>query len=829
MIGNKLCVCALLLALFLSIHVPLGAADILVRGRVVDENEAPVHGAIVNVQSVAAAANSWQARTDPTGAFTLTVAEPADVLVTVECEGYYSLKNQPVHLESSHEFTFVINTVREVFQSQNVNAATSPVDVAESRNEEHLSGTEMTDIPFANSHNLRTSLTLLPGVITDSGGALHVNGSAENQVLYLLNGFDLSNPISGQFQTILPVEGIRSVDLSARQPSANYGRGSAGVLRFTTENGADSFHYGATDFIPGVDVKHGLRLGNWYPRVLLSGPIMPGRAWFSDAFTSQYSQALVTGLPSGQNTSSSWAGSNLLHGQVNLTPANILFADFLATVDNANRVGLDPLHPLSTTSTVDTRQYFASVKDQQYFGHGVLVELGYGHNDFSASQTPQGQSLYIISPEAFTGNYFANSTQAATREQWLIHAFLPKFQFAGSHQFEAGSDVDWLHYHADLRDTGYQVLGLSGQLLSQTLFPSAATFGLGDTEVSAYLLDTWRVFKNLQLTLGLRVDHDQKIEATAWSPRLGFSWSPFAAARTRLSGGYSVPHDAVTMQMLGQPFGQTPVTTIYNPDGSPAGPPVEATFAIPHTGLALPRAVDWTLAADHQISSRVFITAKYLMRRGTGGFAFINTLAPNAPPSLLPYPTPQAAAAYQLTNFRRDRYDSIALSIRHTFSGQFEWMASYTYSRSLSNAVIDSMSSTALQVLPTLGPTPWNAPNRLLAFAYLPLPWKNWAVSALTDMRSGFPFSVRDQSGLISGAVDAQRFPLHLDLNLAVERMLTFRGYRYALRLGMDNVTGQANPTAVNNVLGTPQFLQFLGDEGRHFVARIRFFGRPGK
>jgi hypothetical protein len=139
------------------------------------------------------------------------------------------------------------------------------------------------------------------------------------------------------------------------------------------------------------------------------------------------------------------------------------------------------------------------------------------------------------------------------------------------------------------------------------------------------------------------------------------------------------------------------------------------------------------------------------------------------------------------------------------------------------------MSAVALQVLPTLVPTPWNAPNRLLAFAYLPLPWKNWAVSALADMRSGFPFSVRDQNGLISGAVDSQRFPLHFDLNLAIERMLTFRGYRYALRLGMDNVTGQANSTAVNNVQGAPQFLQFVGDEGRHFVVRIRFFGRAGK
>jgi hypothetical protein len=33
----------------------------------------------------------------------------------------------------------------------------------------------------------------------------------------------------------------------------------------------------------------------------------------------------------------------------------------------------------------------------------------------------------------------------------------------------------------------------------------------------------------------------------------------------------------------------------------------------------------------------------------------------------------------------------------------------------------------------------------------------------------------------------------------------------------------------VNNAIGTPQFLQFLGDEGRHFVVRIRFFGRTNK
>ncbi len=385
-----------------------------------------------------------------------------------------------------------------------------------------------------------------------------------------------------------------------------------------------------------------------------------------------------------------------------------------------------------------------------------------------------------------------------------------------------GADADWLHYNADFRRTGYEVLGISGQLISETLFPSPALFHVGDTEMSGYVLDTWRVSKRLQFNLGIRQDWDRRINALAWSPRLAFSWSPFASGRTRLSGGYAITHDAVTMDMLGRPLDQTAVTTS-------TGPPAVISFTIGNAALSLPRASNWTVNLDRQLSAHLYVTAKYLRRRGTDGFAFINTLAPDAPPSLLPLPNADTAGIYQLTNLRRDDYDSVGFSIRQTLSGQYEWMASYTHSRALSNAVLDPNSAQPLQVLPNLVPMPWDAPNRILAWTYLPLPWKNWAISALADMRTGFPFSVRDQSGLIVGAVDSYRYPLNFDLNLAIERMVTLRGYRFALRGGVDNLTNQANPTAVNNVTGTPQFLQFLGDEGRHFVVRIRFFGRVTK
>jgi hypothetical protein len=52
----------------------------------------------------------------------------------------------------------------------------------------------------------------------------------ENQVLYTLNGFNISDPVSGRFTTRLPVESVRSVEYSSGRYSAEFGKGSAGAL-----------------------------------------------------------------------------------------------------------------------------------------------------------------------------------------------------------------------------------------------------------------------------------------------------------------------------------------------------------------------------------------------------------------------------------------------------------------------------------------------------------------------------------------------------------------------------------------------------------------------
>ncbi len=816
---------------------PAEAQAAELHGHIKDESGAPVGGAHVAVRpspppSPPSAGGPWQTDTDPDGAFSVTLPSDGDYLVDVQRQGYYQLLGQTVHIETSQEVTLTIDTVREVFQSVDVSEQPSPVDITQTQNEERLTGTEINDVLYPNSHSLVDSVKMMPGVLVDSGGGLHFNGSTGDQVEYLLNGFNIANPVSGQFNTALAVEGIRSVDYSSGRYSPEFGKGSAGVLAINTESGTDNFHFTATDFIPGIDIQQGVRLGNWYPRIGISGPIKRGKAWFSDTLGAEYNNTLVTGLPSGQNTSSGWNGYNLLHAQWNLSPRNIVIGDFMINRGTDDRFGLGVLDPVSTTQTVHTHEYFASAKDQVYLGNRSMIQFGYAHNDFFTGQTPQGDATYVYGPQGRSGNYFVTGTQQSSRDEALVQGYVPQFHLLGTHQIQAGLDTDLLHYNGNFSRTSYEVTGFGAQILSETTFTGSGVFHVRDAEAAPWILDTWRAAKRLQIEVGARQDWDRRVDQAAWSPRASFSWAPFASGLTRISGGYSVAHDAVALAPFGMVLDQTALTTTYNANGTPEGPPAPSSFTLPSGGLRLPTAANWSLNLDRQITSHLFAGVKYLRRRGTDGFDFVNTLAPNAPPSVLPLPGGAEPGVYQLENLRRDDYDSVQVAVHQTFSGQYEWMVSYTRSSALSNAVLNANSAEPLQVLPNLVPMPWDAPNRLMGWAYLPVPFqkkeKKWAIAALVDARSGFPFSVQQQTGIISGAVDSYRYPFNFDLNLAIERMVTLHGLRFALRLGVDNLTDSRNPTAVENVIGAANYLQFLGDEGRHFVVRIRFFGRAG-
>lgn len=795
-----------------SVWVVLAQDSVSLHGRVVDDNNAPVANAQVAVRLDS---QKFVAFSDPTGAFTLRLPRPGVYNVRVTNPGFFELREQSVSLTAGeNELSLVLNRLREASETVNVSAVSPNLDMDTTTPQRRLSSTELLEIPYHSNNTVQNALGTLPGVVEDSGGGIHVNGAAENQVYYTLDGFNIGDVLTGSFQSRISVEAVQSMTVESGSLPAEYGKGTAGVVNVTTKMGDDRFRYSATNFIPGFQYRKSLILGSWNPRFNVSGPIKKGKIWFSDSINGQYAKDVVEDLPPGQDQSYAWRYSNMFRAQINLTPSNILFAGFLVNQSVAVRNGLSALDPPPTTTDLRGHQYFFDLKDQLYFGHGSLLEYGFATNRTYGRQIPQGHDLYIYTPFGRAGNYFIDGRQRGGRDQFLANYFLPSFTWAGSHQIKAGIDFDRLTYWQDMNRTGFVNYNVQNLPVREVVFAGSGMVGQTNFESSAYVEDSWRVRADLLLQVGLRFDRDDILHDWNTGPRIGLAWSPFGLAHTKISGGYGLLYDETNLGLFARSADQTPVSTFYL---TPGGEPFYSisSFLVGRRALESPRAHNFNLSVEQEFGSGYFLTVRGILRRGSHGLSYFDSTGALAP-----------EIVYSLLDQRRDSYGALEWTLRHNMHKQYEWLVSYTRSRAASNAVLDLSADQPLIVTSNEGRLPWDAPNRFLSWAFLPTPFKKYSFMYLFEWHSGFPYQVQNEFGQVIGNVSSERFPDFIELDLAAERQINFRGQRWALRLGVDNVLGRLNPDIVNNDINSPQYGQFFGGQRQTVDFRIRWLGK---
>jgi hypothetical protein len=796
-----------------------------VSGKVLSETKEPVSAARLLLHC---GSYSVQGTTDPTGGFELQAPRGSCVL-TVEQEAYFPLKERPVEVEEQGvELSLVLTPRRERVETLEVSAEPVTIDIESPSIEQRLTNTELVNIPYPTTNNLQNALHIIPGVV-QSDQEIHLNGGDANQGSYTLDGFNIADPLTGSFTSRVSVESVDSVAVSSGALPAELGKGSAGSLALRSRSGDDKFRLSATNFIPGVEFRKGIIIGNYTPRVNFSGPWYRGRAWFADSIDLQYDQQVVQELPVGSDRTTSWRMSNLLHNQFNITPSNILHATLLTTWWYAPHAGLGPLDPIETTVDRRARQIFVAVKDQIYFQRGALIEYGYAGNRTWGREVPQGRDFYLITADGYRGNYFRDSNQRSSRDQFLASAFLPLLQFKGAHQIKIGMDLDRLSYWQDIERTGFRYYRPAGTELRETIFRGNGSLEQRNAEVSVFVQDSWKVRPGLVIEGGLRWDWDQIVKHVNTGPRVGFAWSPARMEDMKISGGVGVIYDATNLQMFARPQDQFSITTYFMPDGTPVQAPGASLFRPAARELVSPGYLTFNAGIERRLPKALWLRVGYLGKRGDDGFTYWNTLwdGANPPPGLAAQlGVSRFDAIYQLTNRRQSQYDAFEVTARQAFHGQYEWMASYIRSSTRSNAALDVSIDQPAVIPDNSGPLPWDTPNRLLSWGYLPTPWKNWAAAYLMEWRTGFPYSIFGGDGTVIGGVNSQRFPAYFDLNLHAERRFTVHGYVLALRGGVNNVTGRQNPTVVNSILGAPNYGTYYGGSGRAVTFRLRWLGR---
>ena len=803
-------------------------AQVTVSGRVVDETEESVSGARIEVRTTAGSDPVVTVSSDPAGNFRFNLPAPGSYDIRAQRLGFYVFHVAAQSFaDNVSQFTITLNHQQEFSERIDVTASPPAIDPQQPADRKELDNTEILAIPYPAPQDYRNALQLLDGVVQDNTGRYHFNGASPNQTNYTLDGFNMSNPVTGQLDTRVNIDSIQAMTVQNSRFSAENGRGSAGVLELATKMGDDRFRFSGTNFVPGISSYGGWHVNKWTPRLEVSGPLAKGRAWFHNGADIFYSNDTIPGLPSGQNRTHGTTISDLTRVQVNLTSSNILTMGFLLNLADNTRTGLSFFNPAEATTNSRQTTLMSTIRDQQYFHSGALLDLGFADTRGMLRSEPQGTALYQITPFGDRGNYFENLNRHFYRQQALANLYLPTVHLHGTHRLKFGTDFEREAFHESLVLHDYEVLLSDGTLTRYVTFAGSPFQMHKNFEGANYLEDHWQVRDGLSVEAGVRLEWNEIVRDLEVAPRLSAAWAPANLGGLKFSAGWGVYYDAISLDTVSSE-NQTSLATFYLPDGTIHGP-VPTAFVVNDQTLRAPRYRTTSLSAERKLPGDFYGTLSLTRRTGADGFAF-DTQTPLAGPDFY------TGAVYVLRNIRSDRYDAATFSLKRTFKGKYEWFAGYTRSRARTNAAVDYSLLNPIFATQMAGPFSWDTPNRFHMWGWVPVPaahpkllnflTRSTTAAYMVEYRTGFPFSVVDQEGFLVGNPNDHRYPNYFSINLHFERQFRAIHYLWAWRFGFDNITNDGNPNAVNNVIGSPQFLTYARGQARAFSVRLRFLGR---
>ncbi|MGC1619738.1 MAG: carboxypeptidase regulatory-like domain-containing protein [Candidatus Acidiferrum sp.] len=804
-------------------------------GLVVDENNVPISSAQINLEDTVG--HIYRTETDSAGRFALRNLPAADYKLEVRKEGFFEIADRAVTLQpGSNELHLTLNHAEELRQQVQVSAPANQIDPQDTAQRNTLTARDILELPTANSHILSESLVALPEITEDNAGNLHIAGARSGETQYLLDGFEISDPVNGQLTSRFNIDATRAADVQTSGFGAGYAHSGANLLSLETPDGDDKWRFGTTNPAPGINIQEGLHLGNWYPRFTFSGPIVRGRFWFSDSISLQHTFAFVKQLPTGANTAEDWAGDNLLRLQYNFTPKHILHATFLYNQTYDTNVGLDALDPQSTTVTGKEQRYFASLKDQIWL-HDTLFELGVAADTGTLDFVPQGTQPYVLLVDGSTGNYFQRIHQRGRRLQAVAQVIAASRHWHGTHQLAVGANAAGLTYSLSALRNEIQAVQATaadgttcasalqlGCLVRQTTFSGPGNPYVSNTQVGAYAQDTWSFSKYLVVQAGLRTDWDRFTQSAMAGPRVSANVLPFGDDTSKISIGWGIYNAPLNLSLIGQALDQQQIDTFYNSAGNViASSPVVSQFLLPTHGLQQPRFNTTSAGWQQKLLHNTLLGLQLLARNGSHGFVYVDQQPA------------QPGGIFLLQSTRKDRYRSATISLRHVFSEDMEIYGAYTRSLAHSNEVLNPALGSIFYAAQQSAPETWDAPNRIVTWGWAPTHIWGIQLSYFFEYRTGYPFSVINLQQQLVGPPNSARFPAYASLNIGLEKKFGFRGYLWGVRVEAINVFDRQDPnTVVNNINAPPCtstltqgcFGAFSGGQGLAFTLRVRFIGR---
>jgi hypothetical protein len=292
-------------------------------------------------------------------------------------------------------------------------------------------------------------------------------------------------------------------------------------------------------------------------------------------------------------------------------------------------------------------------------------------------------------------------------------------------------------------------------------------------------------FTNFDVASGTLVSSPQPYQTDNknFQPRVGFAWDPFKDGKTSVRASYAImtqdPTTNIVTGLSSNPLFALPLSassatssiTLENPAAAVTGVSLGPSAVNPDFKDMY--AQDWTLSIQRQITSTLGLQVAYVGVKGThlqltqnvnqpfvtNGFYATVKPFPTLPltsaviPTQCQAPNPLCAlnTINQVNSVGNSNYNAVWATINKHFSHGLEFLASYTYSKSLDYNSLSTGESLILQNAYNprgeYGPSEFDVRNRFVMSGFYELPFKanrlvsGWQFGLTTQEQSGSPLN----------------------------------------------------------------------------------------
>lgn len=562
-----------------------------IKGSTVDEGGLPIPGVLISITSDNLM-GVRQSETDDEGRFRFVELPPGTYEVKAEMAAFATYRNTSVPVNVGRTAIINIEMQMDSGGMEIVVEDSAPVIDTESGNRGSVLTKDFLErIPAGRSY--QSAVQLAAGVT--GGSNPNVGGSSSNENQYLLDGVNITDPVTGTFSVNFNFDAIEQIEVLTSAFDPEYGSLGA-AINVVTETGTNVFEVLTGIYVtngrwsPDLDERFaadGLQLAptdfdNTYESyevsIKVSGPIIRDKAWFIATYSLRRTLIATAGVKTPRDFDGHFVFTKLTVSPNSSHRFTILTQTDPSTIDNVY------YYDRFVTPQAQGRQaqggYVVSLQWDWYASPESFLEtkatiqksfieryqVPCTHNQdllYNPCDESELENSIDLDTPARLGQNFARDLDNYPifdyDDRWRLNVqskfSLLEVEAAGTHDIKAGVDSSLLiwdktfgyagnMYFSDLNQLAYNPDTYTNYFWVEFSSPinyvtSAETLGL-------FIQDVYKPVDNLTIRYGARYDRQVTrndvgtpiLNTHMLGPRMSIIWDPWGDAKTKVTASF---------------------------------------------------------------------------------------------------------------------------------------------------------------------------------------------------------------------------------------------------------------------------------------------------